>query len=109
MRLSSRRLREEAVFGARQAEIFAQRPAFVFAAEEAAALQLRDDPVDEIVEPAGDPREHDVEPVAGIAEKELLHLIDDRLRRPDHREPAITAGDLRQLTDRQIIAPRSRN
>ena len=42
---------EEAVLRARQAEILAQGRAFVFAAEEAAALQLRHDPVDEIVEP----------------------------------------------------------
>src|SRR5258705_498157 len=61
------RFRKEPVFRARQAEVFAQRLALVFAAEQAAALQFRHDPVDEIVEPARHPREHDVEPVAGVA------------------------------------------
>src|SRR5215472_17181932 len=88
----------------RQAEVLEQGAALVLAAEEAAALQFRHDPVDKLVEPARHPREHDVEPVAGAAEKALLHLVDDRLGRADHREPAVTAGDLRQLTHRQIVA-----
>jgi hypothetical protein len=50
-------LREEPVLGPRQAEVFAQGLALVFAAEEVAALEFRDDPVDEIVEAARDPRE----------------------------------------------------
>ena len=40
---------------------FSRGLALVFAAEEVAALQFGDDPVDEIVEAARDPREHDVE------------------------------------------------
>ena len=65
-------LLEEAVLGA---EVFAQGPAFVFAAEEVAALEFGDDSVDEIVEAARDPREHDVEAVAGVAVEPLLHLV----------------------------------
>jgi hypothetical protein len=68
-------LLEEAVLGAREAEVFAQGPAFVFAAEEVAALEFGDDSVDEIVEAARDPREHDVEAVAGVAVEPLLHLV----------------------------------
>src|SRR5205085_10484242 len=97
--------REEAVLRAGQAEIFAQRLAFILAAEQTAALQFRHDPVDKIVEPAGDPREHDVEPVAGFAVEPFLHLVGDRARRADHRQPAIAAGDLRQLAYGQVVAP----
>ena len=47
----ARRLRfEEAVGRPRQAEVLAQGGAFVFAAEEAAPLQLRHDLVDEVVQ-----------------------------------------------------------
>src|SRR5436305_14484037 len=102
---SAATLVEEAVLGARQAEVFAQRPACVFAAEEAAALQFGDDAVDEIVEAARDPWEHDVEAVAGGAVEPFLHLVGDRLRRADHREAAVAAGDLGQLADCQIVAP----
>src|SRR5689334_20308869 len=44
-------LGEEAVGWPRQTEVFAQRPAFVFAAENTAALQLGHNLVDEVVEP----------------------------------------------------------
>src|ERR1700737_1388249 len=85
---------EKAVFGAGQAEVFAQGLAFVFAAEEAAALQFGDDPVDEVVEAARDIGEHDVEPVAGGALEPLLHLVGDHRGRATPREGAIGAGDL---------------
>jgi hypothetical protein len=39
-----------------EAEVFAQGLAFVFVAEEVAALEFGDDAVDEIVEAARDPR-----------------------------------------------------
>src|SRR5271166_2828512 len=98
-------LREKAVLGAGETEVFAQGPAFVFAAEEVAALQFGDDAVDEIVEAARDPREHDVEAVAGVAVEPLLHLVGDHLRGADKGEAAVAAGDLRQLAHRQIVAP----
>src|SRR5271166_4633790 len=98
-------LREKAVLGAGETEVFAQGPAFVFAAEEVAALQFGDDAVDEIVEAARDPREHDVEAVAGVAVEPLLHLVGDHRWRADQREAAVAAGDLRQLAHRQIVAP----
>src|SRR6266446_3718457 len=96
---------EEAVLGAREAEVLTQGLAFVFAAEDAAALQFGDDPVDEIVEAAGNVREHDVEAVAGVAQEPLLHLVGDRLGGADQGEAAIAAGDLGQLAHRQIVAP----
>jgi hypothetical protein len=68
-------------------------------------MQFGDDAVDEVVEAARDPREHDVEAVAGAAVELLLHLVGNHLRSADHREATIAAGDLRQLADRQIVAP----
>jgi hypothetical protein len=74
--------------------------------EEAAPPQFWDHVVDEIVEAAGHIREHDVEAVAGFAVEPLLHLVGDYRRRADQRETAMAAGDLRQLADRQIVAPK---
>src|SRR5215469_10769872 len=88
-------LLEETVLGTRQTEILAQGFAFVFPPKEAAPLQLRHDLVDKVVEAAGYVREHDVEPVAGVAVEPLLHLVGDHRRRADERQPAIAAGDLR--------------
>jgi hypothetical protein len=79
-------LLEEPVLGAGQAEVFAQGPAPVFAAEEVAVLEFGDDAIDEIVEPAGHPREHDVEPVAGGAVEPFHHLVGDCLGGADHGE-----------------------
>src|SRR5947209_17639567 len=75
---------EKPVLGARQAEVFAQSLAFVFAAEEVAALEFGDDAVDDIVEAARDMREHDVEAVAGVAVEPFLHLVGDHRRGADH-------------------------
>src|SRR6266404_4428393 len=86
-----RAVAEEAVFGAGEAEVLAQGLAFVFAAEEVAALQFGDDLVDEIVEAARDPREHDVEAVAGIAQEPLLHLVGDHLGGADQSEATVAA------------------
>jgi len=62
-------------------------------------------PIDKIVEPARYIREHDVEPVAGVAPEPFLHLIGDHPGGADKCQTAIAAGDLRQLADRQIAAP----
>src|SRR5215471_6220661 len=83
--LSEAALFEETVLGAWQAQILAQGLAFVFSAEEAAALQFGHDLVDEIVQAARHIREHDVEPVAGVAEQPFLHLIGDHHRGADER------------------------
>src|SRR5262249_43010804 len=100
---------KKAVLGSRQPEVLAQGLTFVLTAEETAALQFGYNPVDKVVEPAGDVWEHDVEPVAGRAVEPLLHLVGDHRGRADQRQPAIAAGDLRQLTDRQIVAPGARD
>src|SRR6185503_3640858 len=82
-----RRRREEAIVRARQAEVLAQGPALVLGAEDAAALQLGHDLVDEVVEPARQVGEHDVEAVGGFGLEPLLHLVGDHRRRADHAEP----------------------
>src|SRR5262245_15800169 len=82
---------EEAVLRPRQAQIFAQRRAFIFAAVDAAPLQLRYHLVDEIVEPGRQEREHDVEAVAAARDQPFLHLVGDGFWRADKGEPAIAA------------------
>ena len=49
-------------------------------------------------------RWHDVEAVGTGVEEPVFHLIDDALRRPDHRPMAPDAGDPQvELADRQIL------
>ena len=63
---------EKPVLRPRQAEILAQRPAFVFGAEDAAPLQFRHHLRAEILEPAGQ-----VDDVAAVAGR-ILALDDPR-------------------------------
>src|ERR1700722_16015668 len=95
---------KEPVFRPRQAEIFAQRLAFIFAPEDFALLQFGYDFVDEIVEPGRQIREHDVKAVAAETGQPFLHLIDNGLWRPDERQPAIAADALRELAYREFFA-----
>ena len=82
--------------GRLQAEIFAQRLAFVFGAEQAAPLQFGDHHVDEIVEPAWQERRHDVEAVAAILAEPLFHHVGDGLRRAIDDRLGARAGDPRR-------------
>ena len=66
---------KETVRWARQPQMFAQRDAFVFAAEQSAPLQLGNDAVDEVVEAAGQIWEHHGKTVRTLARQPLLHLI----------------------------------
>src|SRR5580692_1444122 len=52
-----------AIMRKRQAEIFAQRLAFVFATEQAAALQLGDEQLDDVLQPARKGQRQNVEAV----------------------------------------------
>src|SRR6201995_3017301 len=88
---------EKAVFGARQAEVFAKGLAFVVAAEQPTALDFRYDAVDKVVEPSRYIREHDVESVPGCAIEPFLHLVGDHRGRTHQGEPAIAAGDPCQI------------
>src|SRR6185369_2373765 len=68
---------EKPVRGPRQAEILAQRLAFVLAPKQAAPLQFRHHAADEIVEPAGQVRKHHREAVGAFGGEPFLHLIGD--------------------------------
>src|SRR5215470_18703162 len=100
---------EETVARPRQAEVFAQRRAFVLAAEDAAPLQPRHHAVDEVVEPARQIGEHDGEAVGAARLQPLLHLLGDGLRRADHGEAGIAAEPLRELAHREVLALRQRD
>ena len=56
---------EEPVLRPGQAQVLAQRPAFIFPTENPALLQLRHNLVDEVVQTFRQERKHDVEAVAG--------------------------------------------
>ncbi len=62
---------EKPVLRPRQAEIFAQRLALVFAAEDAAPLQFRHHAIDEVVEPAGQVRELHGEAVGAFGRRAI--------------------------------------
>ena len=64
--VSPRAWTEELILRPRQSKILSQRPALVFAPEQASTLQLGNHPVDEIVEAFGHVGEHDIEPVATL-------------------------------------------
>jgi hypothetical protein len=91
---------EELILRSRQSEIFPKRLALIFAPEQAPALQLGNNLVDEVLKAPGHVRKHDVEAVASIVEKPLLHFIGDRRWRADECEPAEAACDLSELSDR---------
>src|SRR5690606_32288807 len=61
----------------RQPEVAAQRGGLVLAPEQAAALQLGYDVVDEILERAGQRRRHQVEAVRAAVADPMLHAVGD--------------------------------
>src|SRR3954470_4327908 len=63
--------------GPRKSEMFAQGTALVFGPEQAASPQFGQQQLDEIVEPAGQERRHQVEAIAAVSAKPLLHLVGD--------------------------------
>ncbi len=97
------RPREKAIFRARQAEIFAQRLAFILASEQSPSLQLRDHLIDKVVQTAWKIREHHVKAIRALRDEPFLHLVGDRRRRADKRETAVAADSLRKLPNGQIF------
>ncbi len=73
-------------------------------AEDATPLQLRNDFVDEIVEPPGQVGKLDGEAVGRLGRQPFFHLVGDGLRRADHGEPGIAAEPLRQLAHGEVLA-----
>src|SRR5258708_19990631 len=82
---------EKSVGRPRQAEIFAQCFALIFAPEQTAPLQFRHHALDEIIEPAGQVGKHDGETVGAFGGEPFLHLIVDGPGRADYGETAIPA------------------
>src|SRR5262247_375170 len=97
---------EKSVGRPRQAEIFAQRCAFVVPPEQTAPLQFRHHALDEIVEPAGQVGKHDCETVGAFGDEPLLHLVSDGRGRADHGETGIAAKALGKLPHRELLALR---
>lgn len=69
---SPRLLRELRAFGHREPELLAQRRPGVVGVEESAALQLRDEQIDNPLESERQRRHDDVEPVTGPGTKPVL-------------------------------------
>src|SRR4051794_18526965 len=63
--------------GPRKSEMFAQGTALIFGPEQAASSQFGQHQLDEIIETAGQERRHQVEPIAAVHAKPLLHLVGD--------------------------------
>ena len=78
--------------------------AFVLAAEDPATLQLRYDLVDEIVEPAGQVREHHVESVAPLPRRATPPFGRRSGPRAHHRQAADSFLALRHLAHGEIVA-----
>src|SRR6516162_10742507 len=97
---------EKSVCRPRQAEIFAQRLAFVFTPEQTTPLQFRHHSLEEFVEPAGQVGEHDCETVGAFGGEPFLHLVGDGRGRADHGEPGIAAKALGELAHRELLALR---
>src|SRR5690606_29357326 len=76
--------------GNRQAQILAQRLAFVFRAEQAAPLQFGDELEHDVVDAAGIVAGHQAEAVAGLLLEPLLHDISDLLWRTAHQVMGLT-------------------
>src|SRR5262245_64641807 len=78
-------LRGPAVLGPRQSQVLPQGRAFVLRAEQAAALQLRNEQVDDIVEPLREGQRQHVETVGGAGCEPMLQRVGDLRGRASHR------------------------
>jgi hypothetical protein len=95
---------EELILRARQSQILSQSLALIFAPEQSSPLQLRNHLVDEVLEAFRHVGEHDVEAIATLLEKPLLHFVGDGGRGADEHESAEAACDLGELSHRAVFA-----
>ena len=84
--------------------MLSQRGPCIFLPEYPPPLQLRNHPADEILDPAWDGWEHDVEAVAGIAFQPVLHFIGDGFGAAGEGQAAIAAECYGQLPHGQVFA-----
>ena len=88
-----------------EAKIFAQRLAFVFGVEKAAALELRHELIDQRVDGAGHVARQHVEPVSGAFAEPGFELVGDLLDRADESPVMLGRGRAhRHLTQAQALA-----
>src|ERR1700731_1533880 len=92
-----------AVYRALEAEVLAQRPAFVFLAKQVAALQLGGDHLHEILAPAWKVGRSDIEAIAGIVLEPVLHDVGDLRRCSNQTETAHAGHFLVQLPDGRLL------
>src|SRR6202034_208429 len=96
-----------AVGGVGQAEVFAERLAFVFLAEQPAPLQFGDQQVDDVLEPARESQRQDIEAVGCAAAEPKLQAIGDLRGRADHDAmAALAVNALDELANGEVLAPR---
>src|SRR5579884_1630100 len=107
MRRRQRSPRDVAVWRQLQSKVFAQGLALIIAAEQVPALQFRNHQFDEIIEAPGQEWRHDVEAVASVLAKPLLHVVDNRRRRAADDGLGAGGGDPgRHLANGQVFAAR---
>src|SRR5690606_37354755 len=97
---------EEAILWPRQPQVLAQRLPAVLAPEDAPALELGHELLDEVVDPAGDVRKEHVEAVAAFPLEPGLHLVGDARGGADEREAAEAADPARELPNAEVLTAR---
>jgi hypothetical protein len=85
--------------------VLAQRSAFVRATKESARLKLGDHKVNELMQPEWDRVEHHVKTVGRFRLQPFPHRVRDVSGRTGNLEATVAAGDLRELSDRQVFTP----
>src|SRR5262249_55076195 len=88
-----------------QPEISPQRAPLVFAAEQSAPLQFGHDQRDEVVDPLGQHRGRNVDPVGGSRLEPFLHLVGDIGGGADLPQRAAADHGEIKLADGRVFAP----
>src|SRR6185437_7193909 len=102
-----RPLDRPAILRIRKPQIFAQRLAFIVLAEQSAALQLRDEQVNDVLQPAWKGQGHEIEAVGRAAAEPGFERIGDFGRRADDDAvAALAVNALVELADGEAFAPR---
>src|ERR1700744_4134411 len=99
-------LPDTSVIGAREAEMLAQRAAFIVGAKNAALLQERHDAIGKILQAARQNVGHQVKAIGGASVEPMLDVIGDLLGSPDdHAMPTATRKRTDQLSHRIATPP----
>src|ERR1700744_2444379 len=94
------------VIGAREAEVLAQRAAFISGAKNATLLQERHDAIGKILQAARQNVGHQVKAIGGAGVEPMLDVVGDLLLGPDdHTVPAAARKRADQLSHRIAMPP----